>query len=67
MRNTAFEAPFAINYAARVNEFQPLIDQLYREEILRARTMTPALRIEAAFALAPLARHGEALKARFIP
>ena len=38
-----------------MNEFQPLIDQLYREEILHARKMTPQQRIAAAFEIAPLA------------
>lgn len=32
-----------------VNEFQPLIDQLYREEILRARKMTPQEKLRATF------------------
>lgn len=38
-----------------MNEFQPLIDQLYREEILHARKMTPQQRIAAAFDFAPMA------------
>jgi hypothetical protein len=38
-----------------MSEFQPLIDQLYREEVLRARAMTPEQRITAAFEIAPLA------------
>ena len=38
-----------------MSEFQPLIDQLYREEILRARQMTPEERLTAAFEIAPLA------------
>ena len=32
-----------------MNEFQPLIDQLYREEVLRARQMTPEERLRGAF------------------
>ncbi len=32
-----------------MNEFQPLIDQLYREEILRARQQTPQQRLRATF------------------
>ncbi len=32
-----------------MNEYQPLIDQLYREEILRARQMTPADRLRGTF------------------
>lgn len=40
-----------------MNEFQPLIDQLYREEILHARKQTPQQRVQAAFDLAPFA-HG---------
>ena len=40
-----------------MNEFKPLIDQLYREEILRARAQTPQQRVAAAFDLAPFA-HG---------
>jgi len=32
-----------------MSEFQPLIDQLYREEILRARKMTPQERLRATF------------------
>jgi hypothetical protein len=40
-----------------MSEFQPLIDQLYREEILRARAQTPEQRIAGAFEIAPLA-HG---------
>ena len=38
-----------------MDEFKPLIDQLYREEILRARLLTPAERLAKAFELAPLA------------
>lgn len=38
-----------------VNEFQPLIDQLYREEILRARKQTPQERVRGAFEIAPFA------------
>ena len=38
-----------------MSEFQPLIDQLYREEILRARKMTPQQRLTAAFELSPFA------------
>jgi hypothetical protein len=38
-----------------VNEFQPLIDQLYREEILRARKQTPQERISGAFEMSELA------------
>ncbi len=38
-----------------MSEFQPLIDQLYREEILRARALTPQERLSAAFELAPFA------------
>lgn len=38
-----------------MNEFQPLIDQLYREEVLRARKMTPEQRVTAAFELSPFA------------
>ena len=40
---------------AAMNEFGPLIDQLYREEILHARKMTPQQRIAAAFEFAPMA------------
>jgi hypothetical protein len=32
-----------------VNEFQPLSEQLYREEILRARKLTPQQRLRATF------------------
>jgi hypothetical protein len=32
-----------------VNQFQPLIDQLYREEILQARRMTPEERLRGTF------------------
>jgi hypothetical protein len=38
-----------------MNPHQPLIDQLYREEILRARKQTPQQRVAAAFELAPFA------------
>jgi hypothetical protein len=38
-----------------MSEFQPLIDQLYREEVERARKLTPAQRIEAAFELTDMA------------
>jgi len=38
-----------------MNEFQPLIDQLYREGILSARKMTPQQRLTAAFELSPFA------------
>lgn len=34
-----------------MNEFQPLIDQLRREEIIRIRAMTPAERIEQCLAM----------------
>ena len=37
-----------------MNEFQPLIDQLRREEVERARRMTPEQRIAAAFELSNL-------------
>lgn len=40
-----------------MNPHQPLIDQLYREEILHARKQTPQQRLRAAFELAPFA-HG---------
>jgi hypothetical protein len=40
-----------------MNPHQPLIDQLYREEILHARKQTPQQRVTAAFELAPFA-HG---------
>lgn len=43
------------DYFPIVSEFQPLIDQLYREEILRARKMTPQERLSAAFELSPFA------------
>lgn len=39
-----------------MNPHQSLIDQLYREEILHARKLTPRQRLAAAFAMAPLAR-----------
>ena len=39
------EAARAVHYDPRVNEFQPLIDQLRREEILRARAMSPEERM----------------------
>jgi hypothetical protein len=32
-----------------MNEFKPLIDQLYREEVLRARKMTPQEKLRATF------------------
>lgn len=32
-----------------MNEFKPLIDQLYREEILRARQQTPDERVRGTF------------------
>ncbi len=32
-----------------MNELQPLIDELYRDEILRARRMTPEERLRGAF------------------
>lgn len=32
-----------------MNEFQPLINELYREEILRARRMTPEERLRGTF------------------
>lgn len=48
-------AETAKGYAWSVNEFQPLIDQLYREEILRARAQTPQQRLAGAFEMAPLA------------
>ena len=38
-----------------MNPHQPLIDQLYREEILHARKQTPQQRVAAAFDLAPFA------------
>lgn len=41
----------AVPSVSGVNEFQPLIDRLYREEILRARRMTPAERIAGVFEL----------------
>lgn len=47
--------PFPLSFGA-VSEFQPLIDQLYREEILRARKQTPQERIAGAFEIAGLAR-----------
>ena len=34
---------------AKMNPHQPLMDQLYREEILRARTLTPQQRLRATF------------------
>lgn len=34
-----------------MNEFQPLIDQLYREKVLRARSMTPEERLTEGFHL----------------
>ena len=39
-----------------MNSHQPLIDQLYREEILRARKQTPQQRVAGAFEIAPFAR-----------
>ncbi len=39
-----------------MNPHQPLMDQLYREEILRARTQTPQQRVAGAFGIAPFAR-----------
>ena len=39
-----------------MNKLQPLIDELYREEILRARKQTPQERVRAAFEIAPFAR-----------
>lgn len=38
-----------------MNPHQPSIDQLYREEILRARKQTPQQRVATAFDLAPFA------------
>lgn len=38
-----------------MSEFQPLIDQLYREEILRARAQTPEERIRGTFEMSELA------------
>jgi hypothetical protein len=38
-----------------MSEFQPLIDDLYREEIERARRMTPQQRLQAACELTDLA------------
>jgi hypothetical protein len=38
-----------------MSEFQPLIDELYREEIDRARRMTPQQRLKAACELTDLA------------
>ncbi len=38
-----------------MSEFQPLIDQLYREEILRARKMTPQERLRATFEITDFA------------
>lgn len=38
-----------------MSEFQPLIDDLYREEIDRARQMTPQQRLKAACDLTDLA------------
>ncbi len=32
-----------------MSEFQPLIDELYREEVRAARAMTPEQRMEAGF------------------
>jgi hypothetical protein len=37
-----------------VNEFQPLIDQLYREKVLRARQRTPSERISDALELSTM-------------
>ena len=39
-----------------MNPHQPLINELYREEILRSRDQTPQERMAGAFAIAPLAR-----------
>ena len=39
-----------------MNPHQPLIDQLYREEILRARKQTPQERVRGAFEIAPFAQ-----------
>ncbi len=39
-----------------MNPHQPLIDQLYREEIERARKQTPQERVAGAFEIAPFAR-----------
>jgi len=39
----------------RMNPHQPLIDQLYREEILRARAQSPEERIRGAFEMSKLA------------
>ena len=38
-----------------MNPHQQLIDQLYREEILHARKLTPQQRVQGAFDLAPFA------------
>lgn len=38
-----------------MNPHQPLMDQLYREEILRARAQTPQQRVAGAFGIAPFA------------
>ena len=38
-----------------MNPHQPLIDQLYREEILHARKQTPQQRVAGAFEIAPFA------------
>ncbi len=37
-----------------MNEFQPLIDQLYREKILRARKRTPSERLNDALELSTM-------------
>ena len=39
-----------------MNPHQPLMDQLYREEILHARKQTPQQRVAGAFEMAPFAR-----------
>ncbi len=38
-------------YASLVNEFQPLIDQRYREQVKRARAMTVEERLREGFRL----------------
>lgn len=38
-----------------MNEFQPLIDQIFRERIERARQMTPEERMDAGMALSQAA------------
>lgn len=48
---STIEPPPCGRYHADVNEFQPLIDQLRREEILRARAMTPEERIAQCLAM----------------